>query len=119
MKVLALATREDREEDGYEWFAVDPDKMYPETLEYVQTLLQVGTAVPMYLQQYVGGLRAADLDDVAWGDAFGLPDDLSPERRQQRAIVLEAARLVFTAMLREQVGSPIGVHITRDERWRL
>jgi hypothetical protein len=119
MKALALAIREDRGEDGYDWFAVDPDKMYPGALKYARTLLDDDAAVPMYLQQYVGGLRGADLSDAAWDNALESPEGLTAKRREERATALEAARLIFTATLREQVGGPIGVHITRAERWRL
>lgn len=119
MKALDFVTLEERDDPNATWYAVDPDVVYPAALEYAQSLLEDGASVPMYLQQHVAGLRAADLSDSAWDNALEPSEGLTAKRREDRATVLEAARLIFTALLREQSGGPVGVHILANDRWRL
>lgn len=121
MKALELVTREEREnDDGYDWYSADPDVMYPAAIKYAHSLLVDGADVPMYLRQHVEKLRSAGMPAAAWEAAeAGDVDLLSPQRRAQRAEILEAARLIFTARLREQADGPIGLHILKSDGWRL
>jgi hypothetical protein len=113
--ITALAVDEQR--DRWE---VDPDEMYPAAIEYARSLLEPNADVPMYLRQHVDGLReVVGSSKTIWGHALQPASDLTPSQRSDRAQVLEFARLIFTALLREQNGAPIGLHITRNDAWRL
>lgn len=119
MKTLDLVTVEEREVADVDWYAADPDVMYPAALEYAQSLLAPDASVPMYVQQHVAKLRGDSLPESAWTAALAPADELTARQREHRAAALEGARLIFTALLREQNGGPIGLHITKSDRWRL
>lgn len=119
MKTLDLVTLEERQESDVDWYAADPDVMYPAALDYAQSLMAPDSSVPMYVQQHVAKLRGDSLPESAWDAARGPSDELTARQREHRAAALEGARLIFTAMLREQNGGPIGLHILKSDRWRL
>jgi hypothetical protein len=124
MKALDYVSHDEQRYEGYDRFIADPDVMYPAAIEYARALVDPGADVPMYLQQHVGALRAANPTDTAWDDALAPAADLSAKRRADRQAVLEAVRLIFTARLREQAGGPINLAIQPSTpegkmRWRL
>src|SRR5688572_20619322 len=94
---LAYAKEKRRAADpDTRWFEVDPGRMYPAALDAMK-------AAP--------DAKALALTARA---------DVAPGKAAARAALLERARLWFTARLHEAVGKkPMGVHILKDDRWKL
>jgi hypothetical protein len=104
---------------GYE---IDPDVVYPaalDELEHLLDLLDAGDPIPEKVRQHVA-LAASVADRTAGFEAARASrDDCPPVRRQDRATLLDAARLLVTALLHEEAGEPIGVRILNRPDWRL
>lgn len=132
-KILSLATPEKRDDDkGYNWYAVDPAVVYPETVKRILDVLQSGE-LPQELvddkapveidprsvaRQYLAEARS--MPEKAW--EWSLTDRTEfkdPEQITARAAALELARRWFTQALHVAVGGSLGVHILKDERFKL
>lgn len=100
----------------YTWFAVQPAELYPATLAHIQKVLE-GQRPPDPLGMYFDAARR--LAPAAWAAAelerAACPVDLLAVRAE----ALEIARLWFTEMLHQAAAGPIGLHILKDERYRL
>jgi hypothetical protein len=106
-------------EIGYE---LDPDVVYPaalDELEHLLDLMDAGTAVPEKIRQHVGLAASVGDRNAGFKVARAPIGDCPPARRQDRATLLEAARLLVTALLHEEAGEPIGVRILNRPDWRL
>lgn len=117
MKVMDYVEREDRNDPERDWYQLDPDVVYPIALDELVKLVKGEVETPPYLARHVTAAKrlpadAFDLARVSFGK-------FPPERRLDRALALEGARFIFTGLLREQNGGPIGVHILKRENWRL
>ena len=119
LKVTDMVEREERpwDKSGMDWFQVDPDVVYPVALTMVQRMVAGEEPTPSYCTRHITDAKrlAPDAFELAAQPLTGCP----MERRADRAGAIEAARLVFSALLREQNGGPIGVHIIRRDRWKL
>jgi len=120
MKTLDYVQKEDRPGTDRDWFLLDPDIVYPVALEHLEKLVKKEIDTPSYLTRCVTDARKlpATAFDLA---RKGFSDKFTQEERADRAGALEGARLVFTALLREQNGEPIGVHIIKGIKtdWKL
>jgi hypothetical protein len=119
MNVLQYAALEEREGDDRSWFSVQPGEVYPAALEELADAVQSGQAPkdPPLASLYA---RAAALGPeglrLGTEPRDALPDELVPVRAE----ALEIARLWFTEQLHQAVeGRPIGLHIARDDAWKL
>lgn len=123
MRVTDLCTLEPRdgdEESGVTGYAVDPDVMYPAMVDYCRKLADGTVDPPSYVAMYRADIRK--LPAGVWDDALvdtnahvsndGRPG-IPAERAREYNQAVELCRLVFTALLREQAGGPIRIHITR------
>lgn len=130
---LALVERdaeaEARHADGATWYQLEPGRVYPAILRHIEEALDREAVAPD------GALAplwsaAGRLPREAWQWAR-IPKHKCPaEYAPFRAQALEIARLWFTELLhREHSGiphpregealRPLGVHLLRDEAWRL
>jgi hypothetical protein len=135
---LRLAKRENRRDDGYLWYAVEPAVMYPAVIRRIQQAMLISDPPPELLEHYPA--PGSDPRSVATGYlemAWSLPavafEYALRERSSftnqieisQRAQALSLARLWFTQALKEAVAASrhqpasIGLHILKDERYRL
>jgi hypothetical protein len=116
--VMAYARREKREEDlGCEWYAFLPSEIYPATLariyqarnedEAPEELIDPKSPLPKGIAEYYQN-RARSFSDEAF--------ELNTEEREA---LLELARLWFTQALHVRVERPIGVHILKDDAYKL
>jgi len=135
MKALEVATKSKEKFEGYDSFDIEPGVMYPAAIEHCTRLqasfakLKEGTPltakdepIPAYLRpnpmNYVQRLpaNAKDFATMPFETAGALP----AEEQLVRDFTLETARLVFTAILREENGRAVHVHIlAADGAWRL
>ena len=121
MKVLDYVQKEDRpDHPDRDFFLLDPDVVYPIALDELEKLVKKEIDTPSYLVRAVTDARrlpvtAFELARKSFSDKF------TKEERAARAGALEGARLAFTALLREQNGGPIGVHIIKGAKtdWKL
>jgi len=102
---------------GRNWFQVDPDVVYPRTIRYIRQLVSGELENPMCISLYMAPIRA--LPASAWSLAGLAKGETAPGDLKMRETALELVRLVFTAVLRDQVGESIGLRILKRERWRL
>lgn len=122
---LSIAIEETRANDqGYVWYAVDPNEMYPETMEHILGVLSSAeprNQVTTNLLQYTfRAMALSAAEPSAWGWALQPRASFTDARMiGMRAEALEIARLWFTEMLHAANNVPIGVHILKDERWKL
>ena len=117
LDVFSIAIPEARADD-YQWFIVAPSALYPAAVAHVNAMRHQPRpqgALGMYWDD------AQSIPEPVWGYALCSLADIadSPLARANRARLLECARLWFTEMLHAAVGAAIGVHITKDEHWRL
>ena len=117
--IFDLTTVEDRPDNpDTAWFAVDPAVMYPAMTTHITEIIQSGRSVPQNLEQYLS--RAKKISSAAWGATSVARSDVSDDLVVGRAEALECTRLWFTAMLHAAIGMvPMGVHILKNEDWRL
>lgn len=118
LNVFELVTQEDRP-DGRVGFVVNPDALYRAAIEHIRQRLDLQARPGGYLGQLFDMVQ--ELPDVAFEWALRpLSDDFTPEEREMRAAVLELARKWFTEVLHQAIGQePMGLHILKDERYRL
>jgi hypothetical protein len=117
LQVMNLVAEEKREGDaakGYDtWYALDPAKVYPEVLKFMEEALKDPEVMKTINPLYQGQLASLSLDklETAKSGKQGDPD---------RAQALDLARLIFTDMLHQaNGGKPMGVHILKNEAWKL
>lgn len=111
MKARDFASFQGRSEDGYDSYQAEPSVFYPATIQFIKKTIAEGGALPSYLQQPMMIAQAVPAD--GWALAERTAEGLTDEQRNARAQALEAARLVFTALLREQNGGAIHLHIVK------
>ena len=128
--VMALVEKENREQTGNSlqddrtWYAVKPYEMYTAMLDYLRECQRDSTKIVDALKNENGSLvvpmqeammlREEDFDTVDQDRR-----DLSTDERARRANVLEACRRCFDYLLSDAAGGAVGIHILRDEGWRL
>ena len=127
--VAPLVEVEDRGIEDRTFYAVDPAKVYPKTIAEIKRVLEQEELPPRYIQS--GGeirdnplLRlfrmAKEVPVQAWDHALEPGDTYPPKAREQRRKALELARLWFTEVLHQETDyAPMGVHVLKDERYRL
>ena len=117
MSAREVTTVEDR--PGWDWFRVEPKELFPRALEYIAEMLRGDELVPSYLADEM--MRASRLSPEAWRLARQHGETCPPDMREVRAVALEHARRVFTAILRVEHGGPIALHIVKDPtgQWKL
>lgn len=96
------AENKKRTDEGRRWFSVDPSELYPAVLK----------------EQGITGdqLRLA----LTPRDQFDDSTEADRQRLAFRAEILETARKWFTTKLHDKVGNkPMGLHITKDDAFRL
>jgi hypothetical protein len=126
---LAMATPEERAGFSRPYYAVDPGEFYPATVAAIKAQLETGKTPPRYIQ--AGGeirqnplvelyQRATKVPEQSWDHALEPGDNYPPKARANRREALEVARLWFTETLHQQLDyAPLGLHILKDERYRL
>jgi len=114
---LLLAEQEERADSGVEWYAVDPNVMYPLTIDFIRAELNSAVQPPESIRQHM--LAASQCAAEDWELAKQSIVHCPAGKRQNRALCLELARLIYTALLHDAVGKPVGVHILKDDRWKL
>lgn len=102
------------------WVDVDPDVLYPATFQYVMNRLMDETVpdpplADLYNRAKGLRLHPRHITSLKCEDSFRLP----PLERALRAELLTVLRLYFTEMLQRAIGGRIGIHITKDLRYRL
>lgn len=118
MDVFAIATPEDRPDaPDYTAYVVDPEMLYPETVNHILSVLGIGTIPAGALRQYY--LEAQRLNLSAWDLALTPLEACPAAQRIDRAQALELARLWFTELLHEAHGGPVLVHILANGKYRL
>lgn len=100
-------------EQDVDSYKVRPSIAYPAAIEFIKAELASGASQPEYLRQPIALARKVTAD--GWKLALLPRDELAPEKRKEREDALESARLVFTALLREQNGGPIHIKIVVDD----
>lgn len=107
--------------EGYDTYKVRPSIAYPAAIAFIATELVDAASQPEYLRQPIALARKVTAD--GWKLAVLPGEGLESDKRKERADALEAARLVFTALLREQNGGPIHMKIVveddQDAQYRL
>lgn len=117
MNVMDFVTVEDRPGD-VTWFAVDPATMYPAMIDYIATVLAENRGVGQHLATHLAAARR--LPAGALELALQPREGLSKKDRETRTEALEVARRWFTAQLHAAIGNePMGVHILKNDDWRL
>ncbi len=135
--ILSLVSIEERDDpERVVWYGVDPDIIYPATVKRIREVLASGE-IPQELvdpssplevdPRGVARLYLSDASRVpadAWQLALtprGEFDEESPAL-SDRAFALEVARRWFTQALHVMAGgngTGMGIHILKDERYRL
>lgn len=122
MNVLSLVEREDRQDPDWLWFQADPNEIYPHALAWLRCRDQL-KGLPQNLTRR---LFTLPLDQIAVAyiprdrfDRSDRPHNIVMAELAVRAEFLECARLVFTELLHQQIGRPIGLHLIRRPAWRL
>jgi hypothetical protein len=125
----SMVTVEEREGYDREYVAVAPKDLYSKTVAHIKAVLKEGKAPARYID--VGGEirqnplvelygRAVRVPEQSWDHALEPGDNYPPKARTNRAEALEVARLWFKEVLHQQIDyKPLGLHITKDERYRL
>jgi hypothetical protein len=127
---LALVSKEDRDNViNRDYYEVVPKKVYPATIKEITRRLALEEPPARFVQ--AGGeirdnplrdlfIRAGALPPQAWDHALAARENFPPRAREARAEALEIARLWFTEVLHQQIDyAPLGVHILKDEAFRL
>lgn len=116
--VFAIAQREERAEPGgYEWYTVAPEILYTEMCAYATDVIEGGVFVEADYQGYktaLANIGVGKMQEVVCHLA-----DVSAADRPVRYFVLETLRQWFTRLLKNSIGNPLGLHITKDDRWKL
>jgi hypothetical protein len=131
-----VAERPDMKAVGYEPFAFEPAVIYPATIARILEVLADGSLPTELIDKNLNPdvdprsaalmhrSRIKAIPEEAWALALkprsefaDSPDDAA--LLGIRADALEAARLWFTRALKNEVGKPVGVHILKDEDYRL
>lgn len=98
-------------------FVLDPDVVYPAALAYLAEVAEGKVDLPTYIdrgrQEAVRSISPETWLAVANGTYDGASDT--------RDGVIDTARRIFTAMLREQSGGPLALKIVKGEsgKWKL
>lgn len=118
LDVFAIAQREERADPGgYEWYVVAPGVLYTEMCAYVTQVIEDAVFVEADYQGYKAALTEIG---VARMQELVCPlADVSPADRPVRYFVLETLRQWFTRLLKNSIGNPLGLHITKDDNWKL
>ena len=119
MDAMKLVTEEKREGDaakGYPvWYALDPATVYPAAINLMGEALRDPKAMETIPKMYQGELKTITQQQL---DLASKPAD--PGTRHSRAATLDLARRIFTELLHEAAGhKPMGVHIIKNEAWKL
>ena len=117
--IFDLVTVEERPEDPQvTWFAVDPAVMYPAMRIHILGAIVAGRTPPEHLKVHYQDAMA--VTQQGW-ESMEMPrDQVDPDLVDARVAALECARRWFTAMLHVTIGgAPMGVHILKNEDWRL
>lgn len=121
LNVFEIAEIETRPGADRPWFRVAPAELYPTVLRHVADVVANGTRPPEPLGVLFD--RANELPYNAFTELATLPfgDKIKNDEalRWTRAQALEIGRLWFTEILQTAVGGAIGLHILKDEDWRL
>ena len=116
LDVFKIAKQVERDDDRV-GFEVEPREMYPEAIAHVVEATggpRPGGVLGTYWD------RAKQLPPAAWELALRTRDECDAEQLAARAEALEIARLWFTEMLHAAINhKPMGLHILKDELWRL
>ncbi len=126
--VMQYAIPEDRSDERYTWFGFVPDQIYPYTLRRIITvragaapdeLIDPHSSVPNGVAlSYLA--MAKEISEQALYAAMIPKGDCQPWVIEERAKALNLARLWFTQALHVRMnGTPIGVHIWKDDAYRL
>ncbi len=135
--VLALVARdfeaEARHADGATWYKIEPGRVYPAILRHIEEVLDQPDPSPFPAPD--GALAplwaaAQRLPREAWQWARIPKHKCPPDYAPYRAQALEIGRLWFTELLHREHSAiphpregetmkPLGVHILRDEDWKL
>jgi hypothetical protein len=100
-----------------DWFNIDPGDLYPPALAHVKEALAFDKPDGALAQEWDHAqMLPPDIWDRAATEAR---EDFDDEGLAARAEALEIARRWFTELLHRSVGAPLGLHVTKDERWRL
>ena len=127
---LSLTEREERPGEPDRHFrSVKPGDAYPKTIAHIRE--RIANAAPPDRYISVGGSirenplltlygRALEVPAQSWDHALEPGDNYPPKARANRAEALEVARLWFTEELHQKLDyAPMGLHILRDERYKL
>jgi hypothetical protein len=101
----------------WSWYTVDPNDLYPAALAHVHTALGFDKPDGALAQEWDAGQMLPP--DIWARAARESREDFDDEGLAARAAALEIARRWFTELLHKANGQPIGLHIEKDERWRL
>lgn len=119
LNVFEIAKVEERPGADRAWFVIDPSVMYPAVLRHIAQVTTrppepLGVLFDQQVQQFpVNALCGLGLVPFS----AGVEGD--PAVRQMRGAALEIGRLWFTELLQVAVGGPVGLHILKNEDWRL
>ncbi len=114
--VMAYARRENRP-DHFEWYAFLPSEIYPATILRILEVRRSGEIPEELIDEHSIAPHGVAMDYMK--RALAIPEDAFELNGADRGAVLELARLWFTQALRVKVGKPIGIHILKDEAYRL
>lgn len=136
LKLCKVAQRADMKAAGYEPFVFEPAVIYPATIARIKQVLKDGSLPTELIDKNLNPdvdprsaalmhrSRIRAIPEEAWDLALkprseftDSPDDAG--LLVIRADALEAARLWFTRALKNEVGKPVGVHILKDDDYRL
>jgi len=130
--VLKYCQVEKRNDPAYKWYAFDPAVIYPETILRILAVIESGE-IPEELvdNQAAPGVdprsvafayanAAKELPAEGWHYALTDRDQfIDPQQITVRANALTLARRWFTQALHCAVGQAVGVHIYKDDKYRL
>jgi len=120
--VLDLVTLEPRDkEPETTWVAIDPDTMYQKTYEYLVVRLRNPEPPMPPLQELYMRAKAIQLGNYR-GSRLRTenPQLLQAMDRMIRNEILDILRLYFTESLHQSLaGGKIGLHITKDVRYKV
>jgi len=112
MRILSLVKEMPEKFEGATSYDVSPSDLYPATIGYIKRCLAGLEELPPCVERFMLTLKS--IQPKQWELALTPKDEVADEDRNQRVQALELARLVFTAMLREESG-PIHLHILADD----
>lgn len=124
MQIYELITvdhdRTAAEEEGRVWYSLDPDEVYPWTIQRIAKAIAGGPVPPTIRDLYLE--RARSLSAEAWALAAtdrDLLDDATEEQLDQRREALTLIRSWALELHHGAVGyGPRGVHIVKRPAWR-